>query len=176
MTATQSQTAFPKIYDSATWEDIPPGSDAALYFDGEWPAPKTAADNRRARWITVEWDYRNCSIVDLFEQPWWSPARLRAFVRGRRAMGMYAIVYTDQAAAAEQWAALRDDDHGELLDYERLLWWVATRNFGQPTAIELATDLAIRWSAPIPPDRIWANQYTLNPQNNYDVSNRYLPW
>jgi hypothetical protein len=167
--------ATPKLYDAILWQDLPAGEDVALYHDGNWPAPKVAANGHpHVRWITVQTDYRNCSIIDLFEQPWWAPGKLRMFVRGRMGQGMDAIVYTDQAAAAEQWAALDDDENGQLLSYGRLFWWVATRDDGQPSAADLAADLAARWAAPIPAGRIWANQYTSS--NQYDTSNRFISW
>lgn len=164
------------FYDSARWALIPPGSVAALGRDGEWAAPLDAPGKLQLvdhRWITVKADYRNCSIQDVLEQPWFTPGMARGFVRGRRAREMDAIEYVDRAQAAEAVAALRDFGHGDLLAYGRLFWWIATLDDQDWTAEDLARDLADNWGAPeITADRIWANQHT--DAGKYDISRSYL--
>lgn len=166
------------VFDSARWESIPHGTSAMLYRDGQYAAPVNAPEVlrlQRARWITVVNNYRHCGAIDLFEQPWWSPELLRSFVRGRRDMGCLARVYTDEAAAAEQVRALRDDGTGKLLAYEGLRWWVSTLDGRQLTAEQLAAELATRWDAPeITADRIWAHQRA--DLGSYDESDLFLAW
>jgi hypothetical protein len=167
-----------EFYDSARWPLIPEGVTAALGHDGEFAAPADAPAKlhlKDHRWITVRADYRNCSIQDVMEQPWVTPAMVRGFVRGRKGLGMDAIMYVDRAQAAEAVAYLWDFGNGELLAYPRLYWWVATfpERFDTPEA--LAAELAGQWEAPeITADRIWANQHT--DAGSYDVSTLYLPW
>lgn len=167
-----------QFFDAANWPAIPRGSSAMLYQDGQYAAPADAPAQlglQRARWITVVNNYRRCGAIDLFEQPWWSPALLRSYVRGRRAMDARARVYTDEAAAAEQVAALRDSPGGQLLAYPGLVWWVATLDGRQLTADQLAAELANQWDAPeITADRIWAHQRAN--VREYDESDLFQAW
>jgi hypothetical protein len=168
-----------RFYDAANWAAIPHHSDAALYADGEFAVPIGAAGElelHRARYITVTGDWGSCSIVD-YERlnPDFSPVRLRAFVRGRKAHNMDAIVYCNMDTAAEAIAALDDDRRGGLLRYPRLFWWIATLDGRQRTAAELCAELAKDWDAPeITPRTLWGNQAT--DTGAVDISNRFLPW
>ncbi|HUN33901.1 MAG TPA: hypothetical protein VMU95_18010 [Trebonia sp.] len=88
------------FYDSTQPAEIPAGSHACLYYDGDYAA--TAAQAKRfvaTRWITVLGDYRNCGIAD-FEQGnevYSKSGALRAFVQGRKNMNVRARVYCNQS-------------------------------------------------------------------------------
>jgi hypothetical protein len=88
------------FYDSTQPELMPEGSHACLYFDGDFAATAEQAKRFAAvRWITVLGNYRNCGIAD-FEagnEVFSQPGALRAFVEGRRNMGVRARVYCDRA-------------------------------------------------------------------------------
>lgn len=166
------------FYDAARWAMIPRKSDAMLYVDGEFAAPRDAANVlalERVRWITVKADYRRAGAIDVLEQPWYTPGLLRGYVRGRRAMDKLARVYVDEAQAAEAVAALRDWGQGELLAYSGLRWWISTLDGRELTAEELAAELAAKWDAPeITSDRIWAHQRL--DEGDYDESDLYQDW
>lgn len=168
-----------KFYDASNWENIPHGSDAMLYRDGRFNAPLTAPESlslNRHRWITVTGDYRNCSVVDyeMFE-PVYFPAGLRGFVRGRRSLSMDAIVYCNKSTAAEAVAALKDFGHGNLINYSKLYWWIATLDGIELTQAELARQMASTWEAPeITEKNLYADQYL--DDGLKDTSNLFMPW
>lgn len=168
----------PRFYDDTQWWNITPGADAALYNDGEFAAPASADKHfDRVKRITVKADYRNCGIVDLLEQPWYTRSMLRAYVRGRLTLGLRARVYTDQAQAAEAVAALKDDGTGDLLADQGVSFWVATLDGVQRTPAELAASLAARWHAPeITAGRIWANQWLEGVDGAPDESALFQAW
>lgn len=169
------------FYDAATWSDLPHDADLALYCDGLFKAARNAAVILRARevrQITVTGDYRAASIVD-YERlnPVYFPAGLRGFVRGRRTRDQDAIVYCNEVTAAEAISALRDFGQGELLAYPKLYWWIATLDNVQFSAAELVALLAGKYQAPeITEANLWANQWGQGPGQQYDISNRFLPW
>lgn len=174
MTADTVISSPVEFADSARWEAIPPGSWAALYADGEFAAPQSAQRLfRGVRHYTVWGNWRIAKIIDWEPgNPCFTPAALRRFVRGRRALGEDAVVYCDRADAAEALAALHDFGHGELANYSGLMFDIATLDGADWSAIELADDLARNWDAPIPAAAIWANQYVTRagPDGPYDVS------
>lgn len=172
-----------QFYDAVSWTEIPHGSMAALYFDGRFAAPPNtpkALSLARHRWITVTGNYRDCSIADLLEQPGYTPGKLRGFVRGRRGLGMDAIIYSDRAQAAEGLAALRDFGHGDLAEYAHLWWWISTLDGIDLDAEELARELRDSWGADIPASSLWGHQWTqlpsIGPAATLDVSRLYGEW
>lgn len=143
------------FHDSARWGLIPAGADAALYHDGRFAA--TAADARRfgrVRWITVTGDYRHCGIIDYEAgEPDFAPARLRAFVAGRKAMNCRARVYCNRStfpAAAEAVKGLPVE------------WWISTLD---------GDKLSAHWTA-----GLWAVQYAGGMTAQYDTSVLYGQW
>jgi hypothetical protein len=91
------------FYDSTQPALIPEGAHACLYFDGDFAATAEQAKRFAAvRWITVLGNYSNCGIAD-FEagnEVFSQSGALRAFVEGRRNMGVRARVYCDRANLA----------------------------------------------------------------------------
>lgn len=166
------------FFDAATWQDIPRGSDAALYGDGRYTAPSDAPailELNRHRLITVTGAWQRCSIID-YERlnPAYHPVTLRAFVRGRKKRKLDAIVYCNESTAAEAVRALADS-RDELGKYPGLLWWIATLDGVSRSAAELCTTLATEWDAPeITTANLWANQWTGTA--TVDRSNRFLLW
>lgn len=152
------RAAYRMFFDALTWEDIPAGSRACLYFDAEGAAPPSAADRfSRVRWITRTGDYRNCGIID-FEPGCpvtYQPPVLRRFVLGRKNMGVRARVYCDRADAHLAWEALASIG---LQAYP--IWWIATLDGTQGRTPEsLAAELADKWHAPIPAASLWGHQW-----------------
>jgi hypothetical protein len=105
------------FYDSTQPELIPEGSHACLYFDGDFAATEEQAKRFAAvRWITVLGDFANCGVAD-FEagnEVFSQPGALRAYVQGRKNMGVRARVYCDQ----ENLPTVRS----ELEGLEYLVW------------------------------------------------------
>lgn len=167
-----------QFFDNAEWQNLPRDGHVMLYRDGGFAAPTGAARNfAYARWITVFANYRACGAVDLLEQPWYTRAMLRAFVRGRLALGKLARVYTDQAQAAEAVAALKDDGSGDLLADPGVVFWISTLDEIQHTPAELAELLADMWHAPeITPGRIWAEQWHRGLAGESDQSTLFQAW
>lgn len=165
------------FYDAATWQNIPHGSSAALYADGDFAVSggdQASLGLARVRHITVTGNGRIASIIDGRPDNALSPAQVRGFVRERRGVSQHAIIYTPRSWAAEYLAILYDGGHGRLGEYEHLLWWISTLD-GKPwTAAELASELAGNWDALIPQDRIWACQNA--PGAKVDGSVLYQSW
>lgn len=161
MTTPLQATAEAEFYDGAEWRNIPHGSAAALYGDGDFEVPADAPQQlalKRHRYITVTGNGSTCSIIDGRPDNNLSPATVRGFVRERRGNGWDAIIYTPRSWAAEYLSILRDFGHGTLGQYGKLLWWISTLD-GKPwTAAGLAAELKDNWDADIPADRIWACQ------------------
>jgi hypothetical protein len=165
------------FFDNAQWHNIPQGSLAALYCDGRFAAPSNAATVLHlpgARRITVLGDYRNASILDWEPGDVQTPATLRGFVRGRKAVSQMAIVYCDRAQAAETWNALTEGSDTNLRDYA--LWWISTLDEVTWPVAALAQNLASVWGAPIPESQLWANQNMPGVNGTSDRSNLFLPF
>jgi hypothetical protein len=167
-----------EFYDAATWQNIPHGAAACLAVDGIYAAPASAPADLGLtdhRWITVDGDYRNASIIDWEKgDPAFSDRKLRRFVRGRRAAGQRAIVYCDRADAREAWQALTEGDDVRLRDYAE--WWISTLDGVKRTAEQLAAELRDAWGAPIPASQIWACQHTGGMTAKVDTSTLLGTW
>jgi len=146
-----------EFYDSADWRKIPRGhTAAALYYDGDFRAPAAAQDEfATTRWITVLGDWRNCGIAD-FEQGnevYSRPGALRAYVVGRKSLGLRARVYCDRANLPKV---------RQLLVDETYLVWVATLD-GSKLEPGFTPGL-------------WAVQYAGGQDAAYDTSVLYGIW
>lgn len=166
------------FYDSARWQTLQGLGAAALYRDGRFAAPTDAPQTlklKRHRWITIDDDYRDCSIID-WEQgnPCFTAQGLVRFVLGRRGLDKEAIPYFDRADAHAAVDALKSYGTGQLWRYPRLYFWLGTLDGTPLTAEDLAEQLADRWDAPIPTDRIWADQYL--DDGTKDTSRLFLRW
>lgn len=165
------------FFDNVLWGNIPQGSLAALYLDGRWPAPPNAATvlhSPGVRRITVTGNYKEASIIDFEPGDVTSTQRLRRFVRGRRASGELAIVYSDRADAADTWDGLTEGADTNLRDYAK--WWISTLDEINWSADELSANLHASWDAPIPPSQLWANQNMPGINGTSDRSNLFLPF
>ena len=144
------------FYDSTQPAEIPAGSHACLYYDGDYAA--TAAQAKRfvaTRWITVLGDYRNCGIAD-FEQGnevYSKSGALRAFVQGRKNMNVRARVYCNQSNLPKVRSEL------EGLEY---LVWLATLD-GNKLSANYTSGL-------------WGVQYAGGLTAAYDTSVLYGVW
>lgn len=146
------------FYDSVIPANIPAGSHACLYHDGDFAAhPEDAAVERLAavRWITVIGDYDNCGIADYEKgNPVFSVNdALRAWVEGRHRNGHRARVYCDRANLPEV---------DELLEGLKWELWAAT----------LDGDVLFADWAP----NLWAVQYGGGVTAAYDTSILYGEW
>lgn len=180
---TQQATEPEFFFDAAYPENLPRGRLVALYADGDFAVTKSQLDALQpagVRWITVTGNGEIASILDAQPDNFLSPARIRGFVRTRRAANEDAIIYTPRSWVAEYLAILTDFGHGSLGQYAGLFWWIPTLDNTQWTAEELSADLAENWEAEIPPGRIFGNQWTQLPQlgigAKVDVSSLFLPW
>lgn len=144
------------FYDSTRPEEIPAGSHACLYFDGDYQATAEQAKRFEAvRWITVLGDYKNCGAAD-FEagnEVFSKAGALRGFVAGRQSMGSRARVYCDLANLAKVRAEL------EGLPY---LVWLATLDGNK-----LSADYT---------EGLWGVQYAGGVDAAYDTSVLYGTW
>lgn len=185
---------YPVFYDSTRPLVIPTPSWAALYYDGIYgPAGQAAASRfERVRWITIGADYPHAGVID-FEPgnpayddedalPVYAEGRTWHMPTGRRSPFR---VYTNRADAHMAWQRLdsipispKDPRAGTLA--QAALWWIATADSQTSTPPQipwnpqdLAADLAARWQAPIPSERIWADQNWWNPVAQWDRSNLF---
>jgi hypothetical protein len=141
-------------------------SGVAGYADGlyAWSGLQAAHWPRKI-WITVTGASPHARCIDV-ERGDAAPAGVPAFYRARKAISEHAevMVYCDRSAVPQVAAAMRDDG----LDYDELLWWIATLD-GQPwTAPLLSSAIAEDYGVTIHPDDIWACQW--NPMGSYDES------
>lgn len=161
------------FYDSTKPEHIPANATrAALYFDGIF-APDNKAQAHRfqdKRWITIHFDYRNCSIID-FEKgnPCFNePTGLRIFAAGRRKMNMQARIYVDRADMRRAWDGLGSEA-------QHVLWWIPTADDRDWTPEQLATNIHEHWNVPgLRAEKIWANQNVWNNAAGWDRSNLFM--
>lgn len=158
------------FYDAANPSMIPQGAThAALYYDGIYGAAGKGAAWRFAhrRWITDNWDYVHCGIVDYEPgNPSFSnPHALPVFVDGRNSMKKPHRVYCDRANAASALKQLNDRE---------TLWWIATLDGLDWTPETLSENLRAHWNADIPADHIWGIQNMGD--GTYDRSNLELDW
>jgi hypothetical protein len=132
------------------------------------------------RIITVTGNGAIASIIDGLPDNQISAAGVRAFVRTRRAAAEDAIIYTPRSWVAEYQSVLADFGHGDLGEYERLYWWIATLDGFPWTPGKLAADLAANWGATMDPARMWAVQNNqipaLGPAAVADQSDLFLAW
>lgn len=172
-----------KFYDAADFVNLPHNKPACFYADGIYRA--TIADINQIdpplfRWITVTGNGRIASIIDGRPDNPLTPAQVRGFVRERKGANQDAIIYCPRAWVAEYLQVLVDDNHGDLVDYERLFWWIATLDGHDWTPAELAADIAANYHAQIREDRIWANQNNqipaLGADAKADESQLFLGW
>jgi hypothetical protein len=144
------------FYDSTQPELIPEGSHACLYFDGDFAAAEEQAKRFEAvRWITVLGDFAHCGIAD-FEagnQVFSQPGALRAYVQGRKNMGVRARVYCDR----ENLPTVRS----ELEGLEYLVW--------------LSTLDGDKLSASFTPG-LWGVQFAGGVTADFDTSVLYGAW
>lgn len=168
----EASSEFIQFYDSALWPSAPPSTQYGLkYIDGEF-APDQRIRFEHTRFITVHGHYRDAGIIDFEpENPAFNPWTLRRFVRGRKALNLRARVYCDRVDATEALRYLAVDG---LDNYPE--WWIATLDGKQWTAAELAADLESHFDAPIPADRIWANQWTQVNDGEIDQSSLFGAW
>lgn len=163
-----------QFYDSTHPEHIPPFAEfAALYHDGIYAPFNKAQAHRFAnkRWITIHFDYRNCSIID-FEKgnPCYSdPSGLRLFAEGRKRMNMQARIYSDRAD-------LEKAKHGLGPMFDEVLWWIPTADDKDWSAVELARNCREHWGVDIKPENIWGNQNVWNNAAGWDRSNLFIKW
>lgn len=169
-----------EFYDAADWRNLPHGSRAMLYFDGEFavpPAAQTELKLDRYHYITVTGNH-GCGAIDWEPRnPCFTDPILRSYVRGRRATGHRARVYVQMSLAAEAIRALTDGG-SHLFDWAE--WWIPTLDGHLHTPQQLAQELRDNWDAPIPPENIWAQQWTqlpeIGPNAKLDVSTLYTTW
>jgi hypothetical protein len=144
------------FYDSTRPAEIPAGSHACLYYDGDYAAsPAQAKRFAATRWITVLGDYRNCGIAD-FEagnEVYSKPGALRAFVEGRKSMNVRARVYCDLSNLQTV--------RSELAGLAYLVW--------------LSTLDGNKLSADYTPG-LWGVQFAGGPTAAYDTSVLYGVW
>src|SRR5262245_24493287 len=99
-----------QFYDAADWHNIPRGSAAMLYADGDYAAPADAPAQlglSHARWITVEGSHQAAGAIDWEAQnPCFTDQALADYVAGRRSMGTRARVYVQRSLVSRALAAL----------------------------------------------------------------------
>ena len=162
------------FYDAATWQNMPADSHAMLYADGRYAAPVSARRRFAAvRWITVlggvtAGTYAGAADYEPGNPVYGNPGALRAWAVKRNAMNCRARPYFDRADAARAWE--------QLHDLPNVYPWVATLDNQEWTAEALAANLADEWGAPIPADRLWANQYAGGMTAAYDTSRLFAAW
>lgn len=145
------------FYDSIKPWLISDGSDAALYFDGDFAAsPRESVRLGRVRWITIAAAFEHCGIVDYEagNPVYYTPGMLRAFVVGREAMGKRRRVYTNRHDLPRAQA--------ELEGLEGIEWWVATLDGDTLTADYVPG--------------LWAVQFHGGPGKAVDKSLLYGEW
>lgn len=158
-----------QFFDAEDWRNIPPGSDALLYLDGDFAAPADALVQlrlRRHRWLTVEGDYRRAGAIDWEPgNPCFTPAGLRDYVAGRRSISCRARVYVQRSLVSQALAALDDPEGpGDLATWPGLLWWIPTLDGIERTAAQIVADLAAHFDAVLPVSSIWGQQWTQIPR------------
>jgi hypothetical protein len=144
------------FYDAVTPANIPIGTSACLYYDGDYAATQDDASRfRRVRWITVEGDYKNCGIADYEagNEVFSEEGELKEWVEGRNAMGKRARVYCDRANLPEVRELLAD------LDY---LVWISTLD---------GDTLSPEWT-----EGLWAVQCEGGVSAEFDTSVLYGEW
>lgn len=144
------------FYDAVTPANIPIGTSACLYYDGDYAATQDDARRfQRVRWITVEGDYKNCGIADYEagNEVFSEEGELKEWVEGRNAMGKRARVYCDRASLPEVRELLAD------LDY---LVWISTLD---------GDALSPEWTG-----GLWAVQYRGGVSAEFDTSVLYGEW
>lgn len=172
------------FYDAADWRNIPRGSAAMLYRDGDYAAPVTAPadlDLTAWRWITVTGDYVNCGAIDWEPgNPCYTPMGLASYVAGRKGLGKRGRVYCQRSLLSAALDALADSPTGNLATYPGLLWWIPTLDGRRWTAIDLARDCSQNYNAALPVATLWACQFDqipqLGPAAVADVSELFGTW
>lgn len=172
------------FYDAANWRDIPRGSSAMLYLDGDYAAPADAPRQLALaawRWITVTGNARGAGAIDWEEgNPCFTPAGLAGYVGERKVMDCRARVYCQRSLLSAALDALADAPGGSLATYPGLLWWVPTLDGRRWTAAQLAADCAANWNASLPVATLWAAQWdqipALGPSALADVSELFGTW
>lgn len=173
------------FYDSAEWPTQPPDDLYGVkYADGDFAQYQGRVAFLHKRLITVHGHYRTCGIIDPERGNWAAyPWTFTRFVRGRQAMNVEAITYSDRADARGHlevlgWRGEPWPDPGlpgaPLWAYTD--WWIATLDDRPWTAAELAVELATSWGAPIPAHKLWANQNRQINGGTIDVSTLYGDW
>lgn len=143
------------FHDSARWGLIPKAAPAALYYDGRYAAPASAASQfPRVRWITVTGDWQHAGIIDYeYGEPDYRPVALRAWAEGRIQHNMRARVYCNRSTLPAAQAAVKG------LPVE---WWVSTLD-------------GDKLSAGFVPG-LWAVQYEGGMTAQFDTSVLYGEW
>jgi hypothetical protein len=163
-----------EFYDAATWQNMPADSHAMLYADGLFRAPPSAMKRFAAtRWITVLGGesaglYAGAADYELGNPVYGNPGALREWAAKRHAMNCRARAYFNRSDAAKAW--------DQLHDLPNVFAWVATLDDREWTADGLAANLASEWGAPIPAERLWANQFAGGITAGYDTSRLYAEW
>lgn len=173
-----------QFYDASNWRNIPRGSAAMLYIDGDYAAPADAPAQlalSHARWITVEGNHQTAGAIDWEEfQPCFTDQALADYVAGRKSMGARARVYVQRSLVSRALAALDASEAEDLATYPGLVWWIPTLDGREWTAGELQADLAANWNADLPLAAIWANQWNqiphLGPNAKADQSTLFGAW
>lgn len=145
------------FYDAVTPANIPAGSDACLYYDGDYAAtPEDAKRFKQVRWITVLGDFYDCGIADYEagNEVYSQPGALRDWVQGRIQAGHRARVYCNRASLPIVRTLLSGIDTYQV--------WVSTLD---------GDHLNPTWTA-----GLWAVQYAGGPTAAYDTSVLYGTW
>lgn len=177
MTETPDVAAAPEVsriqfYDSIKPDEIPGSAEyAALYADGEFRVPSLTDVARftHRRWITVTGELHHVGIAD-FEYPnpvFTDPERLFTWaVQRMTRYNVPGIIYSDMSDVHRAITAVRDT---------QVIYWIATRELGELTPIELCARLHVEFGVTLTPDDLWAQQYA-NVDGKYDVSQLFGKW
>ena len=147
------------FYDSTRPAEIPAGSHACLYFDGDYKATlEEAARFAATRWITVLGGAAAAAHTGCadYEQgnPVFDGTALREWAEARKAMNCRARVYTDLANLGKAMA--------QVEGLPNVVWWLATLDGNKLHATYI--------------ERLWGVQYAGGPDAAFDTSVLYGTW
>jgi hypothetical protein len=162
------------FYDAVTPANIPDGSDACLYVDGDFAAPPAAWKRfARTRGITVLGGApaaanAGCADFERLNAVYDDPGRLTEYVDARLAMGCLARVYASRSNFAKAYA---------LVGHQRCVrWWVPTLDGHELTAAELASSIHDEAGIDVPLELLWGQQVWGGVTAKFDKSVLYGTW
>ena len=164
-----------EFYDAATWQNIPPGSWAALARDGRFAVEPAAVERRfeRVRYITVLGGkaaaaYAGIADYEDGDAAKSVPGALREWAAERREMNCLARGYADRSDLPEM--------HRLIGDLPNVRYWVSTLDDKQWTVEELVADILAVEGLKLDPALIWGIQIEGGPTAPFDRSLLTAAW